>query len=102
MSEHTPTPWYWTKVIERNFDGSGGDAWPIYKKDGRYAHPATANNESDAAFIVRAVNSHDALVAALELFERQWNACGPNSDFGRHFGNVRDVVRAALASAREG
>lgn len=39
------------------------------------------------------------LVAALELFVKQWNACGPNSDFGRYFRNVRDVAVTALAKA---
>lgn len=39
------------------------------------------------------------LVAALRLFEAQWNACGPNSDFGRYFSNVRDAARNALAKA---
>lgn len=38
----------------------------------------------------------DRMRAALELFVKQWNACGPNSDFGRHFSNVRDAARDAL------
>ena len=33
---------------------------------------------------------------ALRLFLKQWNACGPNSDFGRYFQNVRDAAEAAL------
>jgi hypothetical protein len=36
------------------------------------------------------------LEAALQLFVKQWNACGPNSDFGRYFSNVRDAAKAAL------
>lgn len=39
------------------------------------------------------------LYAALALFVEQWNACGPNSDFGRYFGNVRDAAVKALAKA---
>lgn len=38
----------------------------------------------------------DRMRAALELFMKQWNACGPNSDFGRHFSNVRDAAQEAL------
>jgi hypothetical protein len=34
----------------------------------------------------------------LKLFVKQWNACGPNSDFGRHFANVRAAAIAALCS----
>ena len=39
------------------------------------------------------------LEAALHLFVKQWNACGPNSDFGRYFSNVRDAANAALSQA---
>lgn len=45
-------------------------------------------------------NVNKDLVAALELFVAQWNACGPNSDFGRYFANVRTAAVAALAKAR--
>lgn len=41
------------------------------------------------------------LVEALQTFIDQWNACGPNSDFGRYFRNVRDKANAALARARD-
>jgi oligoribonuclease (3'-5' exoribonuclease) len=34
--------------------------------------------------------------AALTLFLKQWNACGPNSDFGRYFSNVRDAAKKAI------
>lgn len=37
---------------------------------------------------------------ALSLFVKQWNACGPNSDFGRYFKNVRDAAVEALARVR--
>jgi Protein of unknown function (DUF551) len=37
------------------------------------------------------------VVEALQQFVRQWNACGPNSDFGRYFANIRDIAVAALA-----
>ena len=40
------------------------------------------------------------LVEALEVFVKQWNACGPNSNFGLYFADVRDVAVAALAKAR--
>ena len=36
------------------------------------------------------------LEKALQLFIKQWNACGPNSDFGRYFSNVRDAANKAL------
>lgn len=33
---------------------------------------------------------------ALQTFVEQWNACGPNSDFGRYFANVQKQAVAAL------
>lgn len=42
----------------------------------------------------------DALRAAVQLFLRQWNACGANSDFGRYFKNVRDAAVDALTCKR--
>jgi len=52
-------------------------------------------HEDDARLMVAAKE----MEKALHLFISQWNACGPNSDFGRHFSNVRD---AALAAANYG
>lgn len=44
--------------------------------------------------------SRAELLTALETFVKQWNACGPNSDFGRHFKNVRDAAVSAIAQAQ--
>ena len=41
------------------------------------------------------------LVDALELFIAQWSACGPNSDFGRYFENVRLVAEVAIEKAKD-
>lgn len=38
----------------------------------------------------------DKMRSALELFMKQWNACGPNSEFGRYFSNVRNAALSAL------
>jgi hypothetical protein len=40
------------------------------------------------------------MTAGLEAFIKQWNACGPNSDFGRQFQAVRDEAVKALAAAK--
>jgi len=48
---------------------------------------------------LRAVNGH--LLAALQLFVKQWNACGPNSDFGRYFSNVSVAAIAAIEHAKD-
>ncbi len=59
MSNHTPTPWH-------------SDHLAIFAENGVLArlpnHPDNGLNwAADAAFIVKAVNSHDALVKALKV-----------------------------------
>lgn len=43
-------------------------------------------------------SDYDKLERAVSLFVKQWNACGPNGDFGRYFQNVKDAVDAAIGS----
>jgi len=69
MSEHTPGPWH-----------VGHDMQTIRCKSGdpvayRTENPFPASvNAANAAFIVRAVNSHEALVEALETAAAQLDA----------------------------
>lgn len=91
---HTPTPW--------KYDGSDG----IYIEGitgGKY-YVVGGIQDKDAAFIVLAVNSHDALVKALddtlEFLERnsgRWDGIN-----GRHPNAVAEDARAALRLARSG
>lgn len=72
MSEHTPTPW---KVFDTDFgpkiytvQGDGAAVcqfFPFHEK-GRNPADAFLNAEANAALIVRSVNTHAQLVAALE------------------------------------
>ena len=84
MSTHTPGPWY--------VDGLAIQAGP-HNNIG-VVNLARAS-QADACLIAAAPE----LAEALQLFVSQWNVCGPNSDFGRHFQNVRDAAIAALAKA---
>lgn len=70
MSDHTKTPWY----LERNSFGSQfiyGDEIEKSPSGRSYSRLVcggdipTTLTETNAAFIVKAVNSHDALVSAL-------------------------------------
>ena len=74
---HTPTPWH-TTGSSTNSDAPiyicGHVSTMMLPQD--YRHVATVNREEElgwgegldnAAFILRACNSHDALVAALEI-----------------------------------
>lgn len=78
MSEHTPTPWFVSGV---RFRMNGGEWQSINrydeskKQDENIAcvgyDPRTGVGFADAAFIVEAVNSHDALKSELEKAQLQ-------------------------------
>jgi len=50
-----------------------------------------------AAAMMARIPDAPPVVEALQQFVRQWNACGPNSDFGRYFQKIRDGAVDALA-----
>lgn len=64
-TKHTPTPWAVDFRTDRDIVQlpRGGD--PENANDLNNDSLAIAHTDADAAFIVRAVNAHDALVAAL-------------------------------------
>lgn len=89
--KHTPTPW--EAFTEPEFSGW----WAIRQKteDGLTHEVGSGDGgleEADAKFIVRAVNSHDALVSALRTLVEN-GGIGPEDMF--------DDARAALALAGE-
>lgn len=105
MSEHTPTPWKWDSVYK---DGSGPDAlrgpnnedvavpfldWSPEPGEG-LDDWGLEISDADKEFIVRAVNSFDALVGALELAERAL------SNSPATFEHELPVIRAALEAAQ--
>ena len=67
MSNHTPTPWVLgVDGVGDIFDADNRsiaktDAWNVS------THRTPRENRANAAFIVKTVNSHDALVAALQF-----------------------------------
>ena len=116
----TPRPWALTHKQGSNFAvqefeirgmfGDNPNTYPIFNKD-RYAINGTTVNCSpqDAELIVRAVNSHDALVEALELVEEAMRK-GKIEDASFldltsskevvTVVSVHDVVKKALAQAK--
>ena len=115
MAEHTPLPWFVGKdyyggisIRTKETPASnivGDDA--IFENTG---HGAGDMSPEDAAFIVRAVNAHDELVAALETVE--WLEWIPRDGLGAAFcpfchawkieGHAPDChLAAALAKAKE-
>lgn len=107
MANHTRTPWRVSSFEQ----AAGGSGRVIMGDDGfSIAHVmdrTPAENEADAAFIVAAVNGHDALVKALTLAEDILsrtpfsNALWPN---GMHpmtgITQIRDAL-AAVSTPRE-
>lgn len=106
-AKHTPTPWH---------DSGLSDTLPggfIEARNGKniclyYAGPETAvgdQGKANAAFIVRACNAHEELVAALRgaRSDLTWVLSG-DKPFGnepeqRALHNIVDSINAALAKA---
>ena len=69
MAEHTPLPWESTGPSDVwPYANRGlGDIFGAWENDHKIRHQvATMVRPGDAEFIVRAVNAHDELLAALE------------------------------------
>jgi hypothetical protein len=92
---HTPTPWY--TELDRSIRADDGDGHVALLAGSDFN---VATEEANAAFIVRACNAHDALVAALrELIDDADNS-GVTAHFkGRGFDESIEKARAALAKA---
>ena len=94
MSQHTPTPW--NVVTHNGVSLIDGDADRI---------GVNVEAPANAAFIVRACNSHDALVKALEALHIEMDAFRQNAEVSdntkRHWAKACDEARAALALAKE-
>jgi hypothetical protein len=94
------TPGPWGVLIDEGFN------FIAVAEEG--SKPRTITNEigrdDDAAYlasvdpqtVLALLDRVEGLETALRLFVAQWNACGPNSDFGRYFSNVIRAARDAL------
>lgn len=67
MGKPTKRPWRYQREITTGFGEPRRTKFEIYTDGGPYGHPATCDLEEDAELIVRAVNAHQDLVAALTL-----------------------------------
>ena len=105
MSKHTATPWVWVKDSWRGgfagIDGPNGEevlrANSANDGDSGAAWFEDFPSDDDRAFIVRAVNAHDQLVAALRFYAEEHQ--NPNEGpWGANSIDFGDIARAALAS----
>jgi hypothetical protein len=69
--QHTPLPWRYQKEIERGRGLPDVARYHLYTGNGKYGHPATCEEESDAAFIVLAVNNFERAIRYLEIEHRK-------------------------------
>lgn len=111
LSGHTPTPWIFDVEVQEGWKGrhqiitvsSGETLIASYQTDFVEYPETDEENAANAAFIVRAVNSHEALVKALEITQRmiRGEAIASAVCEMKTMKSLGDVVAAALASARE-
>lgn len=100
--QHTPTPW---KVITDNacsgmFSEIIGSNRRFVIKEKEYEGLHWENKE-DAAFIVRAVNSHEDLLSITQVM-LDWLTNKQNlkpSELGRHLETLRTLTEKAIAKA---
>lgn len=100
--KHTPLPW---SVVLTDHPDNGDDCWGIDAESGSVGFCEGPNDEANAAFIVRAVNCHDDLVAALnqvkaafsknDMTEAKRAPWIPGGDARR----ILTIVDAAIAKA---
>jgi hypothetical protein len=96
-TQHTPTPWH----VEESADHGIGKFRGIFGPDGfEIVNQHGVLTKSDAAFIVRAVNSHEALLeAARYAFEYLSPKGDVKKDFSGH--NAMATLSRAIARAEE-
>jgi len=100
MSKHTATPWrVWHRDMSSggplitDRDGLVGIARAIYRMRDNMTFPTEASDNAD--FIVRAVNSHDQLVAALDELLGVISEHGLLAQSDARTQNARETLRAA-------
>lgn len=69
MTKHTPTPWNVNGGMRPGIKTVYADSGSICEMTNSQAH-SDAEQEANAAFIVRACNNHDELVSALENLQK--------------------------------
>jgi hypothetical protein len=104
MSEHNATPWRYTADNNTSYGRvviEASDGWTIaWVID----DITSVDPEANAAFIVRAVNAYDDLVAALRPFAELadiFASTGASTIGGPDMGKALAAARAALTKAQQ-
>lgn len=106
---HSPLPWAWISPENEHESPWIEDANGKLVLDFGDHHPhdpssGTEPNESDRDYILRALNSHEALVKALEGFVKLYENPDPNyvTIHDQETELLKRTANAALTLAREG
>jgi hypothetical protein len=106
MPDHTPTPWSyrplkhddwgWIRDADGSLAATARDGRVMSERFDEFRAAKKDPYAANAAFIVNAVNNHDALVKALETARARIEYLGAACNDPRHFQNNADVVLPAI------
>lgn len=101
MSGHSPLPWALSAAYDHLVCGPDGRAiFECWFRGHKYPGIG-ADARANAAFIVRACNSHDDLLAAAKVMERVFNLAILNGQLspGTENSEIANAMRAAIVKA---
>lgn len=103
-TKHMPLPWRYQSETEHGFSAlQTKTEFQIYTAAGKFGNPATCESEADAELIVRAVNSHEALVAACEAalaFAALVSERSKDKSLVSESGDIAGIIQFALNEAK--
>jgi hypothetical protein len=100
-AKHTPLPWHTIvndldqMILITTEERSLGQKVPIAKIELGFDEPFESHQRANAAYIVKAVNSHEALLKALRYIDLT------NDNPARYSSQIDQIVSAALKIAGE-
>lgn len=98
--KHTPTPWEVNTLAGSPYSEGFSNDTLIF--DCRPSGLQYAEIEANAEFIVRACNSHDALIADMKHIVEYWNGSVNMSAMEDALNHIIEVAQAAIKLAEEG
>lgn len=98
--KHTPLPWYNDEDdIYSNYHGNIVYVGSIYDDRKYRSHRQIAQDNANAEFIVRAVNSHDDLLKTLRSIELSVDAVNSGGDPLKALAQIKEKARATIQNA---
>jgi hypothetical protein len=99
-TQHTPTPWKRDDLCEPNLDGIIMRVGEIpISGNGR---SFSLNNAENAAYLIRAVNSHESLIETLRQALAAFQILGSGQKPGYSMAEYCDMIGDAISQAEGG